>query len=63
MEVKNALVMPFSLYAVINHTKSFNLMRDKYMPDTKLCLVDGDGNVHYFEYLGKNLALGDHDAG
>ena len=29
-----------------------------YAPDDRLYIVDSEGNVHYFKYLGKNLALG-----
>jgi hypothetical protein len=46
-------------YAAV--TSPSELFHDIYCEEDRLYFIDGKGDVHYFRYLGKNLALGESE--
>jgi hypothetical protein len=57
--IRNVFIFSLELFSKLGEGPVF--MTDAYVARDRAYFVDADGNVHYFEYLGQNLAFGDDD--
>jgi hypothetical protein len=56
-KITNTLFLPLRFWR-----PDTKVVGEMYVRDDQALLVDDEGRVHYFKYVGTNLALGGSDA-